>query len=398
MFELNHALQFAPGYTQLIGRCRNAFSDISQTMATTDISGRIDEVSNATANGDHLVTLAVPPEKPIGTALERVEEEHARTEYIDSDETTERVTEALEQLRRVLNEYEETPENGLVVYAGVVDTETVDYVFDDLPSPVARETYERSNEFETEPLDIAADEATYGLIVVEHGKATVGRFTEDDVEQLETLQSDRKEENPTGGELGDRERTHREFFELVAEKAEIEFLGEDADEQRKAEANPGQSDIDPVEGLFVGGSSVTASEFLDGEYLDHRLWNRVVTDAFAIGDTSERGLERLAEEVRDHVQEAERDNVRELLNEYFAELETGDEAVSGREATEEALEYEGVATTFAAEDLSPEELRNFEQRTVSQGGEFVVVPTDIDGAERFREEGEFGALLRFPIE
>ena len=90
--------------------------------------------------------------------------------------------------------------------------------------------------------------------------------------------------------------------------------------------------------------------------------------------------------------------MRELLNEYFAELETGDEAVSGREATEEALEYEGVATTFAAEDLSPEELRNFEQRTVSQGGEFVVVPTDIDGAERFREEGEFGALLRFPIE
>ena len=226
MFELNHALQFAPGYTQLIGRCRNAFSDISQTMATTDISGRIDEVSNATANG-----------RPSGHVGGPARESRLALHWSGSRRNTPEPNTSTPTRRRngspkrsnscdeCSTRYEETPENGLVVYAGVVDTETVDYVFDDLPSPVARETYERSNEFETEPLDIAADEATYGLIVVEHGKATVGRFTEDDVEQLETLQSDRKEENPTGGELGDRERTHREFFELVAEKAEIEIPG-----------------------------------------------------------------------------------------------------------------------------------------------------------------------------
>lgn len=368
-------------------------------MSTTDdIRDRIEDVSNATANGDHLVTLAVPPEKHIGSALERIEKEHARTEYIDSDETTERVTEALERVRRVVNEYAETPENGLVVYAGVVDTETVDYVFDDLPSPVAEERYERSNEFETEPLDVALDQSTYGLLVVEHGEAILGRLTDGHVEVTETFQSDRREENPTSGELGDRERTHREFFDRVAERAAVEFLGENADEQRKSEANPGQSDIDPVEGLFVGGSSVTASEFLEEEYLDHRLRNRLVTDAFAIGDASHEGLEQLADKAREHLEEAEREKKRELLDEYFAELETGDETVSGREATEEALEYEGVATTFASETMSAEDLRSFEQRTVSQGGTFVVVPTDIDGADRFREEGDIGALLRFPIE
>jgi hypothetical protein len=209
------------------------------------------------------------PARTVGdAALERVEERHAEAEYIDADGTSERATEALERTRRILNEYEATPENGLVVYAGVVDTETVDYVFDDLPSPVATAAYERSNEFDTDPLDVAAGEPTYGLLIVEHGEAMFGTLTGDDVEPTATLESDRREENPTSGPLGDREQGSREFFEQVAERAEIEFLGEATDEQRKSDADPGEPDADPVEGLFVGGSDVHPPEFLDDEYLD----------------------------------------------------------------------------------------------------------------------------------
>ncbi|MFC4358606.1 hypothetical protein ACFO0N_11705 [Halobium salinum] len=366
--------------------------------ATNDVHDRIEDVSNATADGPHLVTLAVPPEQTLDAALELVEEKHAEAEYIDADETSERATEALERTRRILNDYEETPENGLVVYAGVVDAETVDYVFDDLPSPVGAEAFERSNEFDTDPLDVAAAESTYGLLVVEHGEATLGTLRGDEVEQVATLGSDRREDNPTSGALGDREQGSREFFERVAERAEVAFLGEDADEQRRDDANPGQSDVDPVEGLFVGGSDVTATEFLDEEYLDHRLQSRVVGDAVAVGDASEKGLRGLAEEARERLEEEQRRNVDDLLDEYFAELVSGEEAVAGREATDEALEYEGVATTLAAGTLPTEELRSLEQRTVEQGGEFVVVPTDVDRSEQFREEGDVGALLRFPVD
>jgi hypothetical protein len=198
------------------------------------------------------------PARTVGdAALERVEDRHAEAEYIDADGTSERATEALERTRRILNEYEATAENGLVVYAGVVDTETVDYVFDDLPSPVATAAYERSNEFDTDPLDVAAGEPTYGLLIVEHGEAMFGTLTGDDVEPTATLESDRREENPTSGPLGNREQGSREFFEQVAERAEIEFLGEATDEQRKSDADPGEPDADPVEGLFVGGSDIT---------------------------------------------------------------------------------------------------------------------------------------------
>lgn len=100
------------------------------------------------------------------------------------------------------------------------------------------------------------------------------------------------------------------------------------------------------------------------------------------------------------IAEVERERVGDLLDEFLSALDAGEgeQAVAGRDATEEALEYEGVETTLAAEDLPAEELRDLEGRTLSQGGEFVLVPADADGADRFREEGKVGAMIRFPIE
>ena len=361
--------------------------------ATDDVRDRIEEVSNTTAEGQHLVTLAVPPEESIEAARERVEEEHARTEYIDADETSERVTEALERVRRVVDDYDETPENGLVVYAGVVDAETVDYEFDDLPSAVPEQRFERGESFDTAPLGVDADQSTYGLVVVEHGKAILGRFSGDDVEPVEALDSETAEDNPTSGELGDREEVHRDFFEQVAEEAEKAFLGEDADEQRRDEADPGEASIDPVDGLFVGGSDVTASEFLDGDYLDHRLRNRVVTDAVAVGDATEGGLEQLAAEARDHLEEAERENVQDVLDEFFAELD-GDEAVAGRDAVDEGLEYEGVATTLAAEERYPWQEA---QATVTETGGIEWQPRDfVDDRVRPDIAEHFAATREYP--
>lgn len=370
-------------------------------MSTTDdLRDRIEEVSNATASGQHLITLTVPPDESIDAVRERVEERHAESEYIDSDETTERVTDALERTRRVLDDYEETPENGLAVYAGVLDAETVEYTFDDLPSAVAESTYERANEFRTDPLDVAAESeaSTYGLLVVEHGEAILGTFEDGEVEMAATFESERAADNPTSGALGDREQVHRDFFERVARETAVELLDENPDEERRAEANPGESDIDPVDGLFVGGSSVTATEFLDGDYLDHRLQDRVVTDAFEIGDASEEGLRQLAEKASDHLDAARREDVRDRLDDLFSELDDGDEAVAGRDAVDEALEYEAVETTLAVESLSAEELRTLEQRTVSQGGDFLAVPTDVDGSDRLQDTGDVGAVLRFAIE
>ncbi|MDS0282518.1 peptide chain release factor 1 [Haloarcula onubensis] len=358
----------------------------------------LETVSNVEADEQRLLSVAVPPELSLEAARERIEEAHTDAEQLERDETTEGTRAALETVRRVLNDYDETPANGLAVYAGVVGGDEVVYTFDDLAEPVPEFAFERDSEFDTDPLAVSPDTGRYGLLVVEHGKAALGTTAGEGAETVATLQSDTAADTPTSGELGDREQGQREFFEDVARRAGVAFLDEDPDDDAREDATPGEPDIDPVEGLFVGGSSVTATEFLEQGYLDHRLQQRVLGDAVSVGEASADGLEQLAAKVQDRLEAAERAAIEEHLGDLFAELDAGEAAVVGREDTEEALEYEAVETVLATESVPAERLRPLEQRAVEQGGDLVVVPADADGYDRLEDEGGVGAILRYPIE
>jgi len=359
---------------------------------------RIERVRSADANDDDLVTLAVPPDKPLGEALERVEEERAEAEYIDADEADKALRRALERVRRVVQEYGPTPETGLVVYAGVVDGEVVDYVFDDLPTPVSEYRYVRDYEFDTEPLDAAAEQSgTYGLVVVERGGAALGLTAGDSVEVVETIDSDVMGKTKAGGQSADRferdrERQKEAFFETVADEARRAFLGEHDAESTSAEAT--------VEGLLLGGTTVTAEDFREGDHLDHRLRERLV-DTVAVEYASEQGLRELAEKAADRIADEERREMEESLDRFFEALHDGDgeDVVYGREEVEAALEYGAVETLLVSGDEPLAEIRALEERTAEEGGDCLVVPADFERGVQFREAfGGAGAILRFPID
>ncbi|UPW00791.1 peptide chain release factor 1 [Halorussus gelatinilyticus] len=366
---------------------------------------RIERVEAAEATENDLVTVAVPPDKPLGEALERIEEDRAEAEYIDTEGEDAAYLEALEAVRSVLQHHETTPENGLVVYAGVVDGEVVEYVFDDLPSPVSEFVYERDNEFDAGLLDAAAGESskTFGLLVVERGGAALGLTENEDVQVVETFESDVMGKSKAGGQSAqrferDRERQKEEFFETVAEEAKRAFLGD-----HDAESASATGDVD---GLLLGGTSVTVEDFRDGDHLDHRLEDRLVGDPVSVEYASEQGLRQLVEKASDRIETAERREMRETLDRFFDALETGggsgessDEVVYGRDSVAQALEYDAVETALVSADLSAEEVRGIQDLTEQEGGDCVVVPTDFERGRRFREafDGE-AAILRFAIE
>ncbi|MFB6165299.1 MAG: Vms1/Ankzf1 family peptidyl-tRNA hydrolase [Haloarculaceae archaeon] len=349
---------------------------------------RIDDVAAAESESDSLVTLAVPPDQALGDALERVEEEHARAEYIDADEASRPERDALGQLRHVLHEYDETPASGLVVYVGDVDGELVEYVFDDLPAPVPEAELVRANAFDTDPLAASTHPApTYGLLVVERGGAALGRFEGGGVEPIETLDSQVMGKTKAGGQSADRFERRREqqkesFFSDVAEAAERAFLGEDS-----------------PEAVVLGGTEVTADEFRRGEYLDHRLRDLLVEHTYAVEYASEQGLAQLAERARDDLDAAGTEAAREALDRLFAGLDREDEpVVYGRAETERALEYGAVETTLLAESLPVETVQELRDRTEGEGGDCLVVPTADERGTQFADAfGGVGALLRYPL-
>ncbi|UPV74828.1 peptide chain release factor 1 [Halorussus limi] len=366
---------------------------------------RIERVEQAEATENDLVTVAIPPDKSLGEALERVEEDRAEAEYIDTEGEDAAYLEALEAVRSILQHHETTPENGLVVYAGVVDGEVVEYVFDDLPSPVLEFVYERGNEFDAGLLDAAAEgpTKTFGLLVVERGGAALGLTENEDVRVVETFESDVMGKSKAGGQSAqrferDRERQKEEFFETVADEAKRAFLGDHDDESASAATD--------VDGLLLGGTSVTVADFREGDHLDHRLEDRLVGDPVSVEYASEQGLRQLAEKASDRIEDAERREMRETLDRFFDALEAGggssddsDPVVYGRDSVAEALEYDAVETALVSADLPAEEVREIQDLTDAEGGDCVVVPTDFERGRRFGEafDGE-AAILRFPIE
>lgn len=364
-------------------------------MPNYELKARIDAVANAEGEGTELVTLSIPAGKDLQSVRTRIAQEHAEAENIKSDKTRTRVREALNRVQRVLQRYPETPENGLVVYAGVIDGDMTEFVFDDLPSPVIDSYYTCSNEFVLDPVEyLLAPDNTYGLLVIERGGAALGELRGDTVIPLRTMDSMVMGKTRAGGQSAqrfarERERQKQEFFKRAAESANTVFIDRDSAEN---------NDWTAVDGLLIGGTTITVDDFLDGEYLDYRLRERLL-GTYSVDHAFEQGLEQLADQASADVLDAERQHARDSLDRFFTQLSNGDGQVAyGENNVDTALQYGAVETLLVAEALSLERIETLKQAAAEQGGETVIISSDFARGEQFQQAfGGVAALLRFPI-
>ncbi|WP_306052941.1 Vms1/Ankzf1 family peptidyl-tRNA hydrolase [Natronococcus wangiae] len=356
-------------------------------LSNYELHERLDRLSAAAADRDVLVTLAVPPDESIGEARQPVETDYAEATQLDERSFPQPLVDALEAVRSRLNEYDEVPENGLVVYAGAADGDLLTTVFDDLPVAIDESVYEHGNEFDLSPLeDVTEPSSTYGLLVVERGGAALGRLDDEGVETIDSFDSDVPGKSSAGGQSAerferDRERRKREFFDEVAERAAYAFLEEEGE----------------VDGLLLGGTTGTLERFRAEAELDHRLEDRIEGE-FAVEYASEQGLEQLAEKGQEAIDERDRRDAREALDTFLDEVGSG-EIAYGRDEVDEALAYDAVETLLLSTSLDAPQLQSLGERTEEQGGDAVVVPDDFPDGNRFADAFDgIGAILRFPIE
>ncbi|QDX40002.1 Vms1/Ankzf1 family peptidyl-tRNA hydrolase [Salarchaeum sp. JOR-1] len=343
-----------------------------------DRGERIETVREASVDDDRLVSVAVPPGE-LGEHVERVEEARAEAEYLDGP-ASEPLREALDHAVDALHEAE-AGGDGLLVYTGVLGGDLRTFIFTNPPGGVTDGVFEHGNAFVTDPLGSrTTDEPTIGLVVVERGGAAIGRL-DDGVESLEALDSEVPGKTRAGGQSADRfrrrrEERKREFFEEVADAAERAFDDSDA--------------------VVLGGTHVTVEAFRDGDYLPAWLDDRVA-GTYAVEHAGERGLEQLAAKARGDVTDGHAD-ARDALDAFFDRLPDGD-VVYGAESVDDALTYEAVDRLLVSETVDAAEREAYAERAEDEGGGMVVVPTDIEGGERFADAfGGVGALLRFPVE
>lgn len=350
-----------------------------------DVREQIPEIESITGNGTELVTLTVPPEKNITNTRMRIEREHAEAEHIKSDTTRRHVQQALQRIQRTLTQYDEIPVNGLIIYAGVIDGDLESYVFDKLPSPVHESTYRCDNHFHTDALaDSITPEDAYALLVIERGGAAIGSVRGDRITTLHTLDSDVMGKTRAGGQSAqrfkrERERQKHEFFTRVAETVSTEFTANDL----------------PA-GIVIGGTLGTAKEFVDGQYLNYRLQDRIV-GTYPVAYGNEQGLEELVRKAREDVLDETRAAERDVLDAFFTRLRTADPVVYGEDAVTDAITYGAVETLIVASTVPSARREALSTRVENQGGNVIVTATETDHGARFADTFTIGALLRFPI-
>lgn len=352
-----------------------------------DLREQIDKLQSLEGEGTELVTITIPPDKSLQSIRERVQQEYAGAENIKSDQTQDRVQQALSRIRRIFRKYDETPNNGIAVYAGVINGELTSYVFDDLPERVSESTYRCDDHFElTALVDATTPNDTFGLVVIERGGAAVGRLVGDRTVLIRALESQVMGKTRAGGQSAqrfkrERERQKHEFFQKVASIANDGLMTGD----------------EAVTGVVVGGTLATVKEFVNGDYFDHRLQDRIL-GTYSVEYGNVQGLSQLVEKAESQILDAERQEEREVLDEFFKRLRDGDTVAYGSNEMEKAIEYGAVDTAILSTDVPRDRRRDIQTGVDQQGGHTCVVSTETERGAQFADAFDgVGALLRFSV-
>ncbi|MGI0020894.1 MAG: peptide chain release factor aRF-1 [Nitrososphaera sp.] len=246
----------------------------------------INELSSISGHGTELVTVYVPPRRPIFDVVGQLRNEAGTASNIKSDLTRSHVQDALSKTMEHLKLFKDTPENGLVIFCGAIPNdkgigkEKIELYSVIPPKPIQMSLYRCDDHFWTDNLkEMMKDEKVIGILAIDTTESGLGILTGDRWETVDKLTSGVAGKHRQGGQSARRFERLRdnelnEFYHRVADHAQKVFI-----------------DQYPVKGLIVGGPGPTKDNFLKEEYLDYRLQNNILVTL----DTSYSGDEGVRE-------------------------------------------------------------------------------------------------------
>jgi peptide chain release factor subunit 1 len=342
------------------------------------------------AHATTLLSLYVPPGRPISDVVSLLRQELSITENIKLKRTRSKVQFALEAAIDRLLKIPKTPPNGLVVFAGEHDEtgETIVLLFSP-PEPVSVFFYRTDKYFHTEFLESMIEESdVYGLIVVERDEATIGLLKGGSIVVLDELEGYIPGKHTKGGWSQRRfdriiEEMVEEFYKKVAEKANNYFIP--------------LLESGRLKGILIGGPGYSKIDFIKGSFLDYRLQKIIVGGPIDVSSQGEPGLRELVEKAREFIKETKYHKVRDVLEKFKYHLAKDDGlATYGETEIRKALELGAVETLIVTEDHP--NLAEFKKIAEDRGVELIVVSEDFMEYEWLRKAfGGVVAILRYSL-
>jgi len=305
----------------------------------------ISELSNKEGRGTELVSLYIPPKKPIHEAIANLREEWGTAGNIKSDTTRNHVQDALTRAMQRLKLYRTAPDTGLVVFSGALPTngpgsEVVNVWEIIPPKPVTQYLYQCDDHFHVEWLkDMLREEKVYGILSIDSSEVGMGILSGDRLEVVDVLTSGISGKTRKGGQSARRYERGREmeltyYFNRVGEHATRVFV-----------------DNNKVTGLLVGGPGPTKEEFLKGEYLHYELQKKIIA-VLDLGYSGREGVRELVEKAGDILKDVRLVEEKRFVQRFLAEVnKQAGLAVYGLPRVLDSLQKASADVVLVSDDL-----------------------------------------------
>lgn len=306
----------------------------------------LEELGKKTGRGTELISLYIPPERPISDVVSALRQEYSTAANIKSKQTRKNVMDALESIMARLKYFKKTPPNGLAIFCGAIPksgpgTEKIEFYMVEPPEPIPFYLYRCDSKFYLEPLkDMVREKEAYGLIVIDREQAAIGVLKGKRAEVIEVLTSGIPGKHDQGGQSQRRfariiEQLTHEFYTRVGEHANKIFL----------ELG------DTLKGILIGGPGPTKEQFAKGSYLDYRLKSKVL-GVVDVGYSGEEGVYELTQRGLELISESRYAQERRLIQKFMYYLAKNPQMITyGLKETMKAIEQGAAGIVMVSEEI-----------------------------------------------
>jgi len=349
------------------------------------------ELKQWSAPATVLLSLYIPPGRPISDVMSLLREEYSITDNIKLKRTRQAVKRALAAAMDRLQMIPKVPPNGLVLFCGE-NMETGDFVCHVFSPPERINVfyYRTDKRFITDFLeDMVEDNDVIGIIIVERDQGTIGMLKGSRLEVLEEVSDYIPGKHKMGGQSQRRfdriiEQMVEDFFKRLAEHAGRHFIP--------------YVEKGKLKGIIVAGPGYAKLDFVKGKFLDYRLQKLVSNELVDVAYQGDQGLKEVVMKAKNVVQtQLYRDAV-QAMEEFKAHLakNTG-MVVYGDKEVRNALEMGVVKTLLIHEDR--EDLEEWKDMAENySGAKVVIIPSSLPEAEWFKNTFQgLAGILRYKL-
>ncbi|MAG52664.1 MAG: peptide chain release factor 1 [Nanoarchaeota archaeon] len=350
----------------------------------------INQLKHIRGRHTELVSVYIPQGSELIKTIQHLEQEQGTASNIKDAKTRKHVQDSLEKAVRHLRLYKKTPENGLACFAGNTSTNeskvNIEVFSIEPPLPLNTRMYRCDQTF---MLDVLEDQLehneSFALIVMDKREATLGVLRGNTIKSLVSLTSGVPGKYKTGGQSAARfarlrEEAAKEFYKRIAEAAHKEFIGNKQ-----------------LKGILVGGPGHTKNEFIDGDFLQNELKDKILSTV-DITYTDEFGLQDLVEKSKDAISQQSITKEKEILTKFLELLgRQPGKVVYGEEETIKALKNGVVEILIISESVEDKLGEELEEMAAQYGSSTEIVSTETQEGQQFKSLGGIGAILRYAV-